>query len=181
MRHATSHVPVPGGPDELHRGLSAFGRTQAGQLVDDLADLRPDAIASSPYLRAVQTVEPLARRFGVTVTTDAALREWESGLEPRPDYADHYARSWADPDFARPGGESLAALSTRAVAALRVLADQHAGGTVVVGSHGTFVARALAGFGVAVDWPFSAAMPMPAVYRLSFSGMRFHAEGPGLR
>jgi len=67
----------------------------------------------------------------------------------------------------RPGGESLAQLTERATSAL---ADQHTGATVVVGSHGTFVARALVGFGVAgVDWEFSRAMPMPAVYRLRFT------------
>jgi 2,3-bisphosphoglycerate-dependent phosphoglycerate mutase len=39
-------------------------------------------------------------------------------------------------------------------------------GVVLVGSHGTFVARTLAGFGVEVDWAFVRDMPMPAVYRV---------------
>jgi 2,3-bisphosphoglycerate-dependent phosphoglycerate mutase len=32
---------------------------------------------------------------------------------------------------------------------------------------GTFVARALVGFGTPVDWPFHRDMPMPAVYRVA--------------
>ncbi|WP_086829884.1 histidine phosphatase family protein [Allokutzneria sp. NRRL B-24872] len=174
VRHAESEIPRPGGPDEYHRPLSATGLVQA----DDLVLTRPTRVVSSPYLRAVQTVAPLARAAGLPVDTVHELREWDSGLEPTPDYARHYAASWADPELARPGGESLAQLTERAVAALTALAD---GGVVVVGSHGTFVARALVGFGVStVDWPFSRAMPMPAVYRLRFTSGHPHITGPGL-
>lgn len=93
----------------------------------------------------------------------------------------HYAASWADPDLARPGAESLRALSARATAILRALAAAHPDGTVVVGSHGTFVARALAGSGIpGIDWPFHRAMPMPAVYRLRLTPGTVHATGPGV-
>ena len=180
VRHAEPSIPEPGGPDDLHRGLTPRGRAQAQQLIPELVSLAPVAVASSPYLRAVQTVQPTARHLGVPVTTDPALREWDSGLEPRPDYADHYAASWADATFARPGGESLAQLSERAVAALRALAANFDGGAVIVGSHGTFISRALAGFGVITDWPFSRVMPMPAVYRLDLAGHGIRASGPGL-
>ncbi|HEY4453958.1 MAG TPA: histidine phosphatase family protein [Pseudonocardiaceae bacterium] len=79
----------------------------------------------------------------MSVTLRAELREWDSGLEPGPDFAEHYARSWAEPTMSRPGGESLAQLSERAVTALWGLASEFAGGAVIVGSHGTFIARAL--------------------------------------
>jgi len=62
------------------------------------------------------------------------------------------------------------ALTARAGRAIADLVARHPGEPVVVGSHGTFVARALVAFGVAVDWSFSQAMPMPAVYRLRFPG-----------
>lgn len=164
VRHAESHPPTPGGPDELHRGLTPAGRAQAEDLVAELAALGPTRIVSSPYARAVQTVRPLARALGRPVETYPDLREWDSGIGPRPDWAEQYAAAWAEPDRARPGGESLAALSRRALAALAAV---DVPGTVVVGSHGTFVARALVGLGVAgIDWDFARAMPMPAVYRL---------------
>ncbi|WP_030433912.1 histidine phosphatase family protein [Allokutzneria albata] len=170
VRHAESVVPRPGGPDEFHRPLTETGLAQAENLVAELVSARPTLIVSSPYLRAVQTVEPLARAVGLPVRTRWELREWDSGLEPTPDYARYYAESWADPAAARPGGESLRQLTDRAVAALTALAGESDGGTVVVGSHGTFVARALVGFGMStVDWEFSRAMPMPAIYRIEVS------------
>ena len=179
VRHAEPFFPVPDGPDDLHRSLTPVGLEQAERLVAELVRPRPHRVVSSPYLRAVQTVEPVARALGLPVETAHALREWDSSLEPTPDYARHYAESWADPRFARPGGESLAQLTERATAALTSLARHD--GTVVVGSHGTFVSRALVGFGVAaVDWDFSHAMPMPAVYRVRFGDGGVQVRGPGL-
>jgi len=171
VRHAESVIPTPDGPDEFHRPLTSHGHAQAAQLVPELAAFQPSTIVSSPYLRAVQTVQPLATALGLVVDTDHELREWDSGLEPTPDYARHYADSWADPSFARPRGESLDQLTQRALSILRAFT-----GTVVIGSHGTFIARALAGFAVPVDWPFSSAMPMPAIYRITDTGI----TGPGL-
>jgi 2,3-bisphosphoglycerate-dependent phosphoglycerate mutase len=181
VRHARSLVPRPGGPDDYDRPLTAEGRAQAEALVEVLAVPRPVLVASSPYRRAVETVTPLARALGLSVRPDHDLREWDSGLGPTPDYARHYAASWADPHRARPGGESLHQLAERSTSILRSLARAHPGGTVVVGSHGTFVARALVGFGLAgVDWRFASAMPMPAVYRLRLTGDDVRATGPGL-
>lgn len=50
---------------------------------------------------------------------------------------------------------------------VRGLARDFPGRRVVIGSHGTFVSRALAGFGDSIDWAFVRDLPMPAVYRLS--------------
>lgn len=181
VRHAQPLIPYPGGPDDYHRPLTEAGLAEAERLAEDLARLQPGLIASSPYLRAIQTVEPTARASGMPVHTDHDLREWDSGLEPTPDYARHYAKNWADPSVARPGGESLRQLTDRATAILRSLARQHPDRTVVVGSHGTFIARALIGFGLTtVDWRFSRTMPMPAIYRLRFTDRGTQATGPGL-
>ncbi|WP_232241164.1 histidine phosphatase family protein [Kutzneria sp. 744] len=173
VRHAESVHPSPGGPDDYHRPLAETGLAQAEDLVAELAPVKPALIAASPYLRAMQTIQPLARALGLPVHTDHELREWDSGLEPTPDWARHYEQSWADLDFARPGGESLNQLTARATAVLRELGRRSA---VIVGSHGTFIARALSGFGIEVDWPFSKAMPSPAIYRITDTDI----TGPGL-
>ena len=165
MRHAQAVTPWLHGPDDLHRPLTGAGHDAAGRLAAELAALAPTAIVSSPYLRAVQTVRPAARLAGLAVETRWVLREWDSGIEARPDYADHYARSWLDPDLVRPGGESLRQLTERAVCATRRLAVEHEG-VVLVGTHGTFLSRLLLAHGHDMDWPASRAMPMPAVYRL---------------
>ena len=62
------------GPDEA-RPLSRKGQRQAEGLVDLLATRDIGRILSSPYLRCVQTVEPLATRLGLDVETVDSLAE----------------------------------------------------------------------------------------------------------
>ena len=61
------------GDDEL-RPLSKVGRRQAATLLDMLADADVEQIVSSPYVRCVQSVEPLAqdRKLEVDVVDELA-------------------------------------------------------------------------------------------------------------
>ncbi|MBF6465920.1 histidine phosphatase family protein [Nocardia beijingensis] len=59
VRHAP-FLPRPGGPGDRERSLTDEGRGQAQRLVAVLAAAAPTAIVSSPYLRAVRTVDRLA-------------------------------------------------------------------------------------------------------------------------
>jgi broad specificity phosphatase PhoE len=62
------------GPDR-RRPASARGRTQAVALVDLYADRRVVTVATSPYTRCVQSVEPLAAASGVPITEVDELGE----------------------------------------------------------------------------------------------------------
>lgn len=69
------HAEAAGGePDEL-RPLTAAGREQARSLGVRLREegVRPDAILTSPLLRARETAELLARELGVVVQPDERL------------------------------------------------------------------------------------------------------------
>jgi 2,3-bisphosphoglycerate-dependent phosphoglycerate mutase len=95
------------------------------------------------------------------------LREWESGLLPSADWETRYTYSWANPGFAHGAGESLAQVTARAGKALARMAVEYPDATVVVGSHGTFLSRALIAAGQHADWEFCRAMPMPAIYEVT--------------
>jgi len=71
------------GPDD-GRPLSEKGWRQAHALVQLLAPDAFDAIASSPSLRCVQTVEPLAGTRGLAVDEDTRLLE---GHDPKDTFA----------------------------------------------------------------------------------------------
>ena len=73
MRHASAGDVDQWQGDDRLRPLDAKGRRQAEALVPLLAELDLDRIVSSPYLRCVQTVEPLARSRGLEVELDDAL------------------------------------------------------------------------------------------------------------
>jgi 2,3-bisphosphoglycerate-dependent phosphoglycerate mutase len=175
VRHAESVARTADGPDEFRRPLTPPGLVAAEELAEVLCGMHPAAVWSSPYRRAIQTVEPAARALGLDVQTRWELREWDDGLAFTDAWVPHYEQSWSDPSFARAGGESLDQLTRRAVDALRVLAARYRGERVLVASHGTFISRALCGFGVAVSWPLPLTMPTPALYRLHFGE---HGEQP---
>jgi phosphohistidine phosphatase len=71
VRHAEA---APGEPDEL-RALTSEGRRAARALGERLAadGVQPDAIISSPLLRARETAEELGRATGVTPAADERL------------------------------------------------------------------------------------------------------------
>ena len=69
VRHAKA---APGSPDDL-RELTPEGHDQARRLAETLAGERPDAVLSSPLLRARQTAEPIARASGLELRVDDRL------------------------------------------------------------------------------------------------------------
>lgn len=79
LRHATAGRRSRwNGPDEL-RPLDARGRRQAELLAESLAAYPTTRIVTSPAVRCVQTVEPLAATLGLPVEERDELEE---GIEP---------------------------------------------------------------------------------------------------
>src|SRR5262245_48029414 len=69
VRHAEA---APGDPDEL-RPLTPDGRKAARALGETLAADRPDAVVSSPLLRARETADEIARAAGLESEPDDRL------------------------------------------------------------------------------------------------------------
>jgi broad specificity phosphatase PhoE len=62
------------GPDQ-ERPASKPGRAQAAAIADRLEPEKVSAVISSPALRCIQSVEPLADRLGLKVEVDERLAE----------------------------------------------------------------------------------------------------------
>lgn len=69
VRHAEA---ASGDPDEL-RPLTPAGREHARQVGEQLASTRPDAVVSSPLLRARETADAVARAAGLASAVDERL------------------------------------------------------------------------------------------------------------
>lgn len=163
VRHCQSSGQSPDAP------LTAQGAADAEALVARLAPFGVDAICSSPYLRAVQTIEPFAAARGLPINIDFRLRERLLSAESLPDWLDHIERSFADFDYRAPGGETLREAQARGLAAIAALAEDE-GRVIAVVSHGNLLSSLLnrmdTGFGFA-EWQ---AMPNPALYRVTVHG-----------
>lgn len=136
--------------------LSPEGLGQARRLAEHLRALPLAGIFSSDLLRAVQTAEVIRGATGLPIRPDLRLREANFGRWSGLTYEEIRARSprrleaWLqNPErLAPPGGESLAALRGRALAAL-----PRVDGAVVV-THGGVIRALLAHLTGQPFWDF---------------------------
>jgi broad specificity phosphatase PhoE len=75
VRHATAGNRRRWKGDDRLRPLDERGRRQADELVGQLRPFAPERVLSSPYVRCVQTVEPLAAVLGLPVEESPELAE----------------------------------------------------------------------------------------------------------
>lgn len=77
VRHASAGDRTAWRGDDALRPLDAKGMRQAAAIADQLAARRPLRIASSPAVRCLQTVEPLAEAAGIALEPLPGLAEGE--------------------------------------------------------------------------------------------------------
>lgn len=170
IRHAQSDGSVK---NEMNRPLTAQGMADRMTAVEYLKDVPVSAVCSSPYLRAVTTVQPLADRLGLPVVPVWAFREGETG--DTAGIADLRQRQWHDHTFAAPDGESFAQVQKRVVQALLSLIDQYSGGTVAVGCHGMMLSTLVQYFRPEFDYEAYQKVRglMPWIVEVIFEGKDF--------
>lgn len=81
VRHAKAGERRLWTADDLERPLSKKGWKQSEALAKRLAEAKPSALISSPYVRCIQTLEPLGERLDLPVQIDERLTEDEP-VEP---------------------------------------------------------------------------------------------------
>jgi len=119
---------------QTDRPLSDFGRRQARQLAEELADEELEAIYSSDLARARETAEIVGERLGLAVALDPELRE--------KDWGTWEGLTAVERDRVEFVGESTKAHQERILVALRRIADRHPGhGVVLVVTHGGSMRR----------------------------------------
>jgi 2,3-bisphosphoglycerate-dependent phosphoglycerate mutase len=175
IRHAETDYTVR---DGRIRPLTEKGLRDAAMLPQKLADIPLDALYSSPYKRAVDTIAPLAAARNLPVTLVENFREQTSGDVKVDKYAAHdtfICRCWADHDYHAPGGESLRMVQERNIAALEEVLREQRGKSVAIGTHGTALCTIINHYdptrGLAYFEEFR--MVMPYVVRLDFLGEDF--------
>jgi len=158
VRHCRAAGQAPEAP------LTAEGLAQAERLADVLARLAPDRIVSSPFRRAVQSVEPLAARLNLPIELDDRLRERLLTTAPG-DWLEQFRRSFDDLDAVLEGGESTRAAMARGAAAIEAALAHPARATVLAchGNLSTLILRHFDGRAGFAEWR---AMTNPDVFRI---------------
>ncbi|MDB5744897.1 MAG: phosphoglycerate mutase [Polaromonas sp.] len=124
--------------------LNATGRRQAARMAMALRDEPLTAIYASDLTRAWETAHYLGRAHDLPVIPEPGLRERGFGDFEGKTFAEielllpEQSQRWRkrEPEFAPPGGESLATLNHRVVEAAERLAARHPGELIALVGHG---------------------------------------------
>lgn len=160
IRHAHSNYT----PDEINRPLSDKGQASLAQL-EFLAYKSITAIYSSPYQRAIQTVEPLAKSLKLSIQTDRRLieRKLSSQAIADQDFEEALMKLWSQPTFSLVDGESNQQAQQRALALLHELESKHQNEEIIISSHGNLICILLSAFDSRIDYNFWRSLSMPDV------------------
>ncbi|HEY4391855.1 MAG TPA: histidine phosphatase family protein [Paenibacillus sp.] len=173
VRHAES--PYTAG-EERTRGLSTDGELKSRIVTELLKDEGIDMIVSSPYARAMLTVENLARQLNLTIETYEDLRERQfaddSYLIGDEQFMTQVQNMFSDPEYALPGGESSRVCQQRAVPVLFDLLEQHRGKKIAIGTHGNVMTLMMNYFDPSCGWDFFIETKKPDIYKMEFEGTR---------
>ncbi len=166
LRHASTS-PDPEAPNPAWR-LNDIGRRQAEGIVTALSGLGITSIYSSPYPRAVDTVQPFSAHSDLQIQVIDDLRECYSLPHFVDDPEPVLKAYWAGQAAA--GAESANACTERIKACLEGLRNTQ--GVPLVCSHGQAIALYLHSLDNSVDFDFWQALPMPALFEISQRGFR---------
>jgi 2,3-bisphosphoglycerate-dependent phosphoglycerate mutase len=95
VRHAHSTYT----PDEVGRPLSERGLVDAEKVTELLKKEEIDMVISSPYKRAIQTVEGIAKFLGKEVVIENGFKERTLAEKPVEDFNQAITKVWEDVHF----------------------------------------------------------------------------------
>ncbi|MBT3336582.1 MAG: histidine phosphatase family protein [Anaerolineae bacterium] len=165
VRHAQAEWWKP----DQNRHLTKQGYEDAKKLSDILQDYSIDAIYSSPYKRAHETIEPTAARLGLKIRTENDLRERNLGDISTDNFLEAVSKTWQDPAFAYPNGERNSAAQKRAVEVVKKLKIKHKKEAIILSSHGNIIALILQAFDPSIDFEFWKSLSMPDIHLLKLN------------
>lgn len=172
VRHAE---PNYNNHDDRQRELSEKGMEDRKRVSAYLADKGIDAVLSSPYKRAVDTVSHFSesRKLPIRVVEDFRERKVDSGWIE--DFDGFCKRQWADFSYRLTDGETLAQVQSRNVSALGAVLREYAGKNIVIGSHGTALSTVIHFYDPSFGYEDFLAIKsvMPWIVKFSFEGDRF--------
>lgn len=169
VRHGES--PYSEGTERT-RGLTPKGMLDAQKVTEILKDEGIKAIISSPYTRAVLTLEGLAKHLNIEIKTYEELRERHFGDDHALMRDDHFMKafeqSFLDFDFTLPGGESNKACQERSVAVFKKILHENQGEKIAIGTHGNVMTLMMNHFCPDYGWEFLNQTTKPDIYKMQF-------------
>jgi Fructose-2,6-bisphosphatase len=164
VRHANSSYT----PDELNRPLSEKGINDAEKVTELLSHENITKVISSPYKRAIQTVEGTANYFGLSISIDEGFRERKLADSSVINFDEVIFKYWENFNFSLHGGETGYIAQDRGVQSLKSALNQYCGENIVIGTHGNIMVLIMNYYDKKYNYDFWNGLKMPDIYKLSF-------------
>lgn len=125
--------------------LSQLGHEQAQAVATAFTPrVAPTAVYTSPYPRASATAQFFCRQYGITLTVDARLAEFEMSPTTLENIQQNQGLALWRPDHCGiPEGETLGTFSERVASSCKDIVFRHARSSVVVFTHAGVIDAAL--------------------------------------
>lgn len=164
VRHAHSIYTS----EELTRPLSERGLSDAKKVNEILQKENIDHVISSPYKRALQTVEGIAKYIGEDILIEEDSKERVLSERSVDDFNHAITQVWEDFNFSFEGGESNIEAQKRGVKLTLQVLDRFRSKNIVIGTHGNIMVLIMNHFDKKYDFNFWKQLDMPDIYKMSF-------------
>ncbi|MBT2716585.1 histidine phosphatase family protein [Bacillus sp. ISL-57] len=159
------HCEAQGQPSESP--LTEKGLKQAKYLVDFFNNAKIDRIISSPFLRAIQSVEPLSEKTKIKIEIDERLSERTLSKTDLPDWYGKLKATFNDMELKFEGGESSQEAMNRIVNVVEEAIESGTENTVIV-SHGNIISLLLKNYNSDFDFECWKNLSNPDIFQISF-------------
>ena len=148
--------------------LTTDGEKQAEKLADFLSDAGIKRIVASPFVRAIQSIEPLAHRLCLEIETDTRLQERVLSSSNLPNWSENLRQTFDYLDLRFPGGETSREAMRRASDVVRDILHQKQMGATAIISHGNLSTLLLKHFDGTIGFSTWESMTAPDVFCIQF-------------
>lgn len=159
IRHCETTGQAPDAP------LTPRGEEQAQRLCTQLLELPITHLISSPYRRALDSIQPLATVLKLSVAQEEDLKERRLSAVPLDDWQDHLRRTFIDPDYTCPGGESSRIATKRISRVVEEALQQHDGSILV--THGNLLSLYLHSIDPTFGFEESLLLKNPDIFKVT--------------
>ncbi len=118
--------------------LTERGFEQAEYLTEFFSDIKIDQIISSPFLRAIQSLEPLSKKLNLSIEIEERLSERLLSTTDLEDWLEKLKATFIDMDLSFEGGESNQIATNRGVSVIKNILESDNENTIIV-THGNLM------------------------------------------
>ncbi|MNZ51580.1 bifunctional RNase H/acid phosphatase [compost metagenome] len=159
--------------NERNRGLTDKGKLDSHGLTELLKNEGISTFISSPYRRAIMTIEELAQQSGKEIIVFEDLKELvfssEDFIIPDKEIYSLVGKMFKNPNVKEPFGESINECQWRSVARLKEIIKSYRGQKIAIGTHGLVMTLMMGYFDDQYGYEFLMKTSKPDIYRMEFN------------